>query len=433
VIAALLLALAQPAPTSCQPGERCAQASAAQLFAAADELFAKGQTGEAIVLLEALTQDRHVELRSEARFRLAAVYEKIGDLDRAVAALRALLAEQPEAGRARLELARLLAATGDKRGARAELERAQQVGLPEDVAATVRQFSTTLAPARRRGLSLELASGPDSNINRATGSQYIDTIIAPFELSPDARRQSGIGATLNAQAWSRNAVGPVEWLTSAQGRASLFSKPRFNDYILSADSGPEFSGNAGTIRPALTLERRWFGDDGYSKSIGAALNWRVPLGARTQGEIGLSRARQTIDPNPNQSGWVTSADLALTRALGPDTMVRGAFHLGWLDAKTRPDSLSQWGADVLVTRRFGGFSLFGQAGYSSTRGRGIIFLFGERRRDRRIDLSAGVIFNRVKLGGFAPLLRVAHSDSQADIVLYDYKRTRLDIGFTRAF
>jgi hypothetical protein len=39
----------------------------------------------------------------------------------------------------------------------------------------------------------------------------------------------------------------------------------------------------------------------------------------------------------------------------------------------------------------------------------------------------------VSFGGFSPLVRLLHTDSHADIVLWDYRRTRLDVGFTRTF
>ena len=83
------------------------------MFALADKLYADGDKAGAAEILAALTQDKHPELRAEARFRLAAVREAMGDLSGATAALRDLLAEQPEANRARLELARFLEAMGD--------------------------------------------------------------------------------------------------------------------------------------------------------------------------------------------------------------------------------------------------------------------------------------------------------------------------------
>src|SRR5438128_357502 len=92
----------------CKAEQGCVRANAAQLFALADKLYEAGDVAGAAAILEALTQDPHPELRAEARFRLAALREKMGDLPGAVQALRALLAEQPNANPARLELARIL-------------------------------------------------------------------------------------------------------------------------------------------------------------------------------------------------------------------------------------------------------------------------------------------------------------------------------------
>src|SRR5690349_3176849 len=120
---ALSAAVAQVPSVSTDPcagQENCQQATAAQLFALADSLAAKGGLAGAAQVLEALLQDPHPELRAEARFRLAAVREKLGDLDGAIASLRALLEEQPGANPARLELSRLLAKKGDEAGARRE-------------------------------------------------------------------------------------------------------------------------------------------------------------------------------------------------------------------------------------------------------------------------------------------------------------------------
>ena len=117
-LAATALAPAPVAPDPCAGQPSCRQVTAAQLFADADRLASRGDLAGAADLLEALTQDPHVELRSEARFRLAAVREKQGDLKGAANVLRDLLAEQPQANPARLELARILSRLGETRAAR---------------------------------------------------------------------------------------------------------------------------------------------------------------------------------------------------------------------------------------------------------------------------------------------------------------------------
>ena len=428
---------AQPAvsaaPPSCDGVADCVTATPEQMFAFADKLYADGDKAGAAEILEALTQDKHPELRAEARFRLAAVREAMGDLGGAAAALRDLLAEQPEANRARLELARILESMGDAASARSELDQARAIGLPPEVEANVRRYASRLAPARNRGLTLELTAGPDSNINRATTSPFIDTIIAPFELSEDARRIGGFGTTGVARFHSRDDLGPVTLLSRVNGRADLYDKSRFNDVQLSGDVGPQFSLGKISLRPSAILERRWYGGDLYARGIGGDIALLAPLSARSQAEFRVSRVRQDIVINRGQDGWRTSFDASFTRVLGPRTTGQVALRHGRLDARFKPESVRLWGGSALIAHQGSAATLFGEVGFARTRGREPLFLFGERRRDRRWDLTGGAIFTKARLGGFLPVVRVTHTDSRADIVLWDYRRTRLDVGITRTF
>ena len=432
------IALAQAAPGAAAPaddctGQDCVRASAAQLFVLADRLFADGDLAGAAGILEALTHDKNVELRAEARFRLAAVREKMGDLPGAVQALGELLSEQPDANPARLELARILSRMGKVKEARAELARAEAAGLPPEVEQNVRRFSSALQSRRKRGLSLDLASGPDSNINRATSANYVDTIIAPFELDPDARAQSGVGFSVGAVAFSRDDPLGIGLLTRAGLHADLFGKSRFNDIQLNLDSGPELGTPLGRLRPAILYERRWYGGDPYSTGIGGAVNLLKGFGTRTQVELDASRLRQRIDPNRGQDGWRTTLGISVLRSLGSDASARLTLRGANLDARVEPESLRQRTASLLLARQFTPLTLFGEAGYTRTKGVEPLFLFGKTRRDRRLDLAGGLIFNRLRLGGFAPLVRVTYSDSKANIAIYDYRRTRLDFGLSRSF
>lgn len=125
----------------------------------------------------------------------------------AAIAFRALLDEQPNAPRVRLELARALAAIGDDGGARRQIRQAQAAGLPPEVAVTVGRFDRALRSRKPWGGTFELALAPDSNINRATQARVLDTIIAPLTLSEDARAQSGHGVRLAGQATYRPRQG----------------------------------------------------------------------------------------------------------------------------------------------------------------------------------------------------------------------------------
>ena len=436
LLAAAALATATPPETSADPcagRPACRQLSAAQMFAAADDLAAQGDLAGAAELLEALTQDPHAELRAEARFRLAAVREKLGDLQGAAQALRDLLAEQPGANPARLELARILSRLGDSRGAKSQLAAAEAFGIPADVEQNVRRFASTLRTTKRRGLTIELTAGPDSNVNRSTSSLFIDTIIAPFELDADARRQSALGFTGSLRGYSRDRIAGMTLLSNAGLRADLSTKPRFNDIQFALDSGPETRLGKARIRPSVVYERRWFGGDPFSTGFGGQVELLTPLGAATQLGLSGSHLHQKIAKNAGQDGWRTALNADLTRALGPATSARVSLRYASLNARVNPESLRQFGGGLLLARQWRPLTLFGEVDYTRTHGIEPMFLFGKTRRDRRLDLVGGAIFNRVSVAGFAPLMRVTHSDSRANIVLYDYRRTRLDFGVTRSF
>lgn len=403
------------------------------MFALADKLYSDGDLSGAAGVLEALTHDKHPELRAEARFRLAAVREKLGDMLGAAQALRDLLAEQPDANPARLELGRILAKMGDPKAARAEFARAEAVGLPPEVEQNVRRLASALRTTKKRGATVEFSFGPDSNVNRSTTSPFIDTIIAPFELDADARQQSALAYSFSARGFSRDRVGKISFLTNAAFRADLSTKPRFNDVQLALDSGPEARFGKVRLRPSALFEKRWYGGDPYSTGAGGQLELFAQLSPRTQLGLSGSRVHQDIAKNAGQDGWRTALSADLTRSLGTAMILRGSLRFGALDARTRSESLRQTGAGLLLVRERRSATLFGEVDYTRTRGIEPLFLFDKRRSDDRWDLTAGAIFNRASIAGFSPLVRLTHSDSRANIVLHDYRRTRLDVGLTRSF
>src|SRR5437763_4108713 len=398
----LMAAIAVPAGTAdpCADQANCAHATAAQLFALADRLAGAGDLSAAANILSALTQDPHPELRAEARFRLAAVREKMGDLKGAAQALRELLAEQPAANPARLELARILGRMGEANAARAQIAIAEAWGLPADVEPNVRRFSRAIPTSRRRGGSVELTAGPDSNINRSTNAQYVDTVIAPFQLDADARRQSGIGVTFDGHGYMHNDVLGADLVSSAGFQADLFDKPRFDDIQLSIDSGPQFDGKVGRIRPAALYERRWFGGHPYSSGFGASLDWVRKLGPKTELEVNGAEIRQNIAPNSGQDAWRSSFALGLSHTLGQATGARLSLRFAALDARVRPESLRQLGGGLFLAHQARFATLFGEVDYTRTRGIEPLFLFGKTRRDERFDASAGAVLSHVSVGGF---------------------------------
>jgi tetratricopeptide (TPR) repeat protein len=435
---ALLAVLAAPsfgqAPI-CDIAQGCAAGlSAPQVFDLVERYAAAGRLADAETLLVGLTRDPDPQYRAEARFRLALLRERQGDLRRAIEWLKALLDEQPSAGRPRLELARLLAAAGDEAGARRELRRAGAAGLPDDVARVVDRFATALRSVRPLGGAIEVAVAPDSNINRATTQERVDTVVAPLTLSRDARATSGIGVSLSAQGFARGDLSEdVALLSRVSARADLYGKSRFNDLVLTLASGPEFRLGGARVRPAAIAQRRWFGGDLFSESYGGSVNVLKPLDRVSQIEGELTLLETRYRPNPLQDGLLADLGLAYDRALSPRFSIRVGLRGTRQDAGIAFLRNVSGGVDLLASRAFGKQLVFAQVSGFRLEADDRDPLFGVTRSDMRLDVTAGAVLRRFSWRGLAPLVRVIHTRSDSTVPIFDFKRTRVEFAISREF
>jgi outer membrane protein len=435
----LLAALAGPAfaqsPPACDAVTGCAAGlTAADVFAIADRYAAAKRFGDAETLLKGLARDPNPEFRAEARFRLSILREAQGDRQGAIEWLKALLDEKPAAARPRLELARLLALTGDEAGARRELRRAGAAGLPDDVARVVDQFATALRSVRPIGGAFEIAVAPDSNINRATTQNQVDTVIAPLTLSRDARATSGIGVSLTGQGFARGDLSDnVALLSRVSARADLYGKSKFNDLVLTLASGPEFRLSGARVRPAAIAQRRWFGGDLYSESYGGSLNVLKPLDRVSQIEGELTVLQSNFRPVPLQNGVLADLNLAYDRAFSPRFSTRIAVRATRQDAEVGFLSNNSGGIELLASRAFGKQLGFVQLSGFRLEADARDPLFGVTRKDTRFDVTGGLILRRFTLRGLAPLIRVIHTRSDSTIPIFDFGRTRVEFALSREF
>jgi hypothetical protein len=60
-------------------------------------------------------------------------------------------------------------------------------------------------------------------------------------------------------------------------------------------------------------------------------------------------------------------------------------------------------------------------------------LFPDRRSDRYSRLSIGATFRQLQFRGFAPVARFSIERNRSTVGFYDYRRTRTEMGFVRAF
>lgn len=422
-------------PTVSADGRSLSGLSAAQLFEIAEQARASGHDPDAEAIFKALSGDPSIEIRSEARFRLGMMYAEKKHYTDAALAFRAILDEQPQAARVRLELARVLAEMGDEGGARQQLRQAQASGLPPQVAVVVDRFQQALRSNKTFGGSFEFAAAPDSNINRATSDKTLDTVIAPLTLSDDARAQSGLGAHLSGQVFARLRLSPtVALVPRLSGDGTFYKHSEFNDISGSALMGLEWQATAiDRITPSGGVTWRTYGNHPYARTITSDLHWTHTLGRRAQIDTSFSWGSSSYARNKLQDGDLYSLGFTLERALTAQSGIGITLSGTRQTAVDRGYATASGGLTLLGWRDFGKTTLFANATARRLESDARLFPFTDRRKEWYLRAGMGATFRQIEVAGFSPVVRVAYERNVSTVGIYDYHRVNVDFGITRAF
>ncbi len=433
----LLCVVLAPAPAlgaPQNPWEGVQSSEVSVRFLAADEARDRRDFALAERRYRNLIDQTDGELRIEARFRLAVMLDSLGRQTDAVVELRAILVEKPDAQGIRVILARMLAQTGEGDEARQEFRQAEAAGLPLEIQTVVRQFMTALRSNRPVGASLGLAFVADNNVNRATRSDTLDTIIAPFQLSQDAQAQTGKGLDLTGQIYARMSLArKIKLIARLSGQADLYDRSAFNDIRGGGQFGLEWSSPKDRIAPNIGRSWRWFGGDRYATTDTFSLSWRHKAGSRTQFEGTAAIGRANYALNDGLDGRVYDLSLRYQRALSQKQGV--SFTLvGQRQAAADPGyATTSGGFDAFYWRQVGKQTIFGSVDLNRLEADARLLLFPLRRKDWLLGATVGASWSQDSIAGFTPLLRGSYTRNISTVTLYDYSRFRLEFGLSRTF
>ena len=436
MLAAALLALAAltGAPAQLAPAIKL-RLTSVEMLRLAELASSKDDLSAAVAIYAALERDPDGAVRAEARFRHAK--QLLGQKRNSEAALllRRLLDEKPDAVVPRLELAHALQLLGDADAALRELRAAQASGLPPAVARMVDRYSQALRASRPFGASFEFALAPNSNINRATRSNTLGTIFGDFDIDEDSKAKSGTGLSLRGQAYRRIRLGNggTNILARLSGFGDLYRKTEFNDIALDFAAGPELRLGRNQLNIEIGATQRWFGQKPFMRSARAAATWTRAIGDRMQLRLSGSAALIDNQFNDLQDGKAYSGRMSLERAL---TATTGLGLNVSLDRQALTDpgySTTGWRAGLIGWHDVGRMTLTAEAEFGRLRADERLVLFPDKRSERYSRLSLGTTFRQLEFHGFAPVARFSIERNRSTIGFYDFKRTRSELGFVRAF
>ncbi|MGE4321666.1 MAG: surface lipoprotein assembly modifier [Sphingobium sp.] len=417
-----------------QPSART-HLSQTQVFMLADQSRARRDFVTAQSAYRALIQDPDIEVRTEARFRLGMMLaDDLGRYADAAREFRRIIDDKPNAARVRLELARMQALLGDMTGARRELRAAQAAGLPPAVEQLVRFYAHALNARKPLGGSIEIAIAPDSNINRATRSDTLGTVIGDFLLDEDARAQSGIGLAVQGQGYFRTGIDAgADLLVRLSTSSTLYRDSDFNDVTVAIQAGPQYRWAGNQLTFAVGPSRRWYGGDLFSTSIGGSVGWQRPVGKRGQVRVDGAIAHVVNKRNALQTADNFTLSASIDRAFSA-RFGGGVQAFGFREAaRDSGYSLAAGGTSAYLFREMGRTTLVGTLSYSHLEADARLLLYPRRRVENRYSASVAATLRGLSLGRFAPLARLKWERNRSSIEIYDYRRIVAEFGVTSAF
>ena len=428
LLAALLLpvvATAQQTQTIVVPFEEAAKIA----IAGGDLDGAEKLLGEALRLNPKST---------DALFLMAEVERRRGRLKEATEYYRKILADRPELGRVRLDLARALFELGEDFQAEYHFRLAlAQPDLPEVVIQNINAFIYAIRQRKQYELRLDFGVSPDTNVTSGPATNEVLLFGLPFQLDEQARQKSGIGFVVSAYGEYLARLSEANnhrWRAGGSFFRSEYSGSSIDDMQLRLFTGPQLRDDRYDLSILGVVSKRWFGNEPYNEGFGprieggwiAAPRWRID--ANIEALRLLHRTQTFLD------GYNIAGNTFTTFGIDQTSFVR--FILGA-------------GTERLESKGFSNYSIRVGVGYVTNLPFGItgfiqpefylvpydeeLPAFLDRRIDRIFSLQVSAYKRDWNFWGFSPTVNYAYTRNDSTVGFFGFDRHRFNIGLTREF
>ena len=335
----------------------------------------------------------------------------------------------------RLELARAHYAAGQDDKAKYHFQLSLGDRLPSSVESVVEGFLNAIDARKRWSGYVSLAALPETNAVRRTDREVVRIGGAPFRLNEDARAASGIGTQLSAGGAFFPTLGDgLRGHFALSAAAKLYERSAWNDIALVGKAGLTRLFDGGSASGGVQAGRRWQGTAGFQYSVGPWASADFRISSRTRLSASMTADHRTHDESDDLDGWRVSLNPTLRYVLDSQTVLEVGPQLEATEARAEHRASRMAGIGVGLSRAFeNGITASFSASVQRQAYRADDPLFGERRKDRLVWLSARVLHRSVQLGGFAPYVGYTYERSSSNIGLHDYDNHGAILGLTREF
>lgn len=411
-----------------------------QRILALEQVAASGD----VELVERLTAkggldgDREVQ----SRFYRAVALKRRGDHGEAVSEFRALLAERPDFARVRLELATSLYELKEDESSRHhfELVLAGSAADP-DLERVVRSFTTAMDSRRRWEFSSYLTVAPSTNLNQGSEQKIVMINGLPFELDQTSLKKSGIGIVSGFQGgWRHPVADAIDFVVNAGAHSRRYSDRDFNDTIGSVSAGPRFRFGRGLLGVYGLAERRWFGDEDYSRSLGGMVSGSIDLTGREALAGDVACSRRVFDEHWRgsdigyQDGYGCAGTLRFDHRIDTTSILKLIAGAGMeRTGRAHLDNSSWNGGAGLYKEVPWGISLYAQAMFTNRQYDGVFPTMTDARHDKRLDVSLLVVKRDLVVFGFAPSVQYTYTHNVSNVDFYRFDAHGLGMTLTKKF
>ncbi len=382
-----------------------------------------GSTAAAPV--DALAQDRRVQIDLAQVLEQARAAFREGDLERAIGLYRVVVQFDPDNRIARIELSFALAALGDRERAARLLQDLDTEGLDPDVIAAIGQ----IVGPERFNLFVIPEVFLDTNINGQTTDATVDTVFGPIVLDDNALGRDGFGYGLTAGGVYR-VPGVVPATVTAGVRVLDFEQTRDDEARIFSTVSFGIDLGRVDLLPSASGAYRFRDGDRYEAEISAGL--AVPMDLRPvrntigvraarifgQGEFEDLRDREIYEFYDTVS--VGFSDIAV--------QLEGRFFReDWQQADTFDNDGFIVGLDTILVRvPWVQPTVGGSFTYRDFEN--VFPLFGVKRLDREYEGHIELLFREIDVFGSNPFVRYEYTDIESNIGLFDFDRHEFLIG-----